>query len=242
MCAYEPIAAGVRESAPSHATEPRQEFSPRFLSAMAEFVRAVNQGRSEPICSGYMGLRSLAGGVPLRQVFQAIDEAVGGKAGKVIVAAFGRRRCFMCGDGTRPCATCHGTGLVERFRCPNCEGLGVEACPFCLGSGWYANEDMPAEIRDPAHQYRLQRISKDLDCLAEIPLAKAIASARKATPEKRRQWATSLMRLYGKLTVLTRHETDGDALIQRCRQGIEHIEQILQALRPPTPPAETKAG
>jgi len=205
---------------------------------MAEFVQAVRKGRSEAICSSYMALRSLRGQMPFRQLLAAIDEAAGESAGAKIVAAFGRRRCFMCTDGTAPCGTCGGTGMVDRFRCPNCEGLGVEPCPFCLGSSWYAYEDMPPEIRDPARQYRFRHVRKELDRLAAVPLPKAIASARKATPEKRRQWAPSLMRLYGKLNVLTRHESNGDAFIQRCRQGMANIEQILDALRPPNRPAQ----
>ncbi|MHC4715857.1 MAG: DnaJ-like cysteine-rich domain-containing protein [Planctomycetota bacterium] len=238
MCAHEPVAAGVREPVARPPAQPHQGYSRKFRSALDSFVRAVADGKSETICSSYMALRSVSGGLPFRQVLAAIDRAIGDNAGNVIVSAFAHRRCFMCGDGTRPCTTCHGGGMVERFRCPNCEGLGVEACPFCLGSGWHAWEDMPEEIRDHARQHRRQRLRKDLDRLAEIPADKATSSARKATTEKRRRWATSLMRLHGKLVVLTRHDSDGEPLTRRCREAIEYIERLLDALRPPNPPVE----
>lgn len=238
MCAHNPIATGVREPADSSPAPTHQVYSDSFRSALAAFVQAAKRGRSEAICSSYMALRDARGQLTFRDVLAATDQAVHANSGSLIVAAFARRRCFMCGDGTHPCETCEGTGMVGRFRCPHCEGLGVEACPFCLGSGWHAWEDMPAEIRDHACQHRRQRIDKDLDRLAAIPADKAISSARKATHEKRQQLASSLMRLQGKLTVLGRHDTGDGPFAQRCREGLARVQRILEALRPPSPPVE----
>ena len=236
MCAHNPIATGVREPADSSPAPTHQVYSDSFRSALAAFVRAAKHGRDEAICSSYMALRDARGELPLRDVLATIDQAVHANAAGLIIAAFSRRRCFMCGNGTHPCATCEGTGTVGRFRCPNCEGLGVETCPFCMGSGWYAWEDMPAEIRDHACHHRHQRIDKDLDRLAAIPAHKAISSARKATDKKRQQLASSLMGLQGKLTVLGRHDTGKGPFAQRCREGLAYVQRILEALRPPSPP------
>ena len=212
----------------------------RFELGLSKLGEALSTRKTEPICAAYLTLRRLGHGSGVHALLDRIDQTLGREARGLILSAFSRRRCFMCDRGTSPCHTCAGAGLVDRFRCPNCEGLGVEACMFCLGSGWSPLEDMPEELRPGVRKLRTAQLRKDIERLTALPMGKALASARQAAPEKRRELATWLLRALGRLNVLTRHRVADEAPLSLpgADEAARRAEQLLEALRESVPTQE----
>ena len=234
MCAIESNLSEARRGDPAGGTEaPKRHFE----LALAELADALVAGKTEPICAAYLTLRRLEHGIEPGALLGRIERALGDQAPAAILSAFSRRHCFMCDRGTNPCHTCEGTGLVDRFRCPNCEGLGVEACMFCLSSGWSPLEDMPEELRPAVRRLRTAQLRKELDRLAALPMDRALASARKAGPEKRRDLARWLLRLLGRVNVLGNRQAERGPL-PGAEEATRRANQLLGALRESVPTQE----
>ena len=79
-----------------------------------------------------------------------------------------------------------------------------------------------------------------VDIVEGVPMGKALASARQAAPEKRRELATWLLRALGRLNVLSRHRVAGEAPLSLpgADEAARRAEQLLEALRGSVPTQE----
>jgi len=195
---------------------------------MRQLGQAVAAKKVEPICIGYLVGRRAGRGMDPDRLLAAVDRALGPNARALIVSAFAHRRCFMCRGGLTACATCRGTGRAGEFACTNCDGLGVRPCQMCLGSDWSPVEDMPPELRAGVVARRVAHVTDHLDRLGKLPAPEA---AGRSAPSRRRELTVKLLRLQGRLTVLTGQGAGDEAFIRRCRETSEHVDALLAALR-----------
>ena len=202
-----------------------------FGRALRDLAGALSHRQVEEICTSYLGLREQVDGMSLAELLGQVEREAGDQAMGLIVSAFSHRRCYMCKDGTVPCKTCDGTGSVDRFSCPQCDGLGVEPCSFCLGSSWTDRDAVPVEIRQAVLKHHVARVEKNLARLARLS-PEALTSAAKLPPGKRTEVVTWLFRLQGRLVDLARSVKDNGSE-KAARYGImaAKIEKLLEALR-----------
>ena len=205
---------------------------PGFEKALSELAQAITQRRVEAICVAYLLLRRAASGMSVREMLDAADRAAGGDARLAIVSAFSQRRCFMCRTGSSRCKNCDGAGVAEAAVCPQCEGLGVEACDFCRGGAWSDLDEVPPELRSAAARWRLVRVEKDLGRLGRLPPPTRVRRMH-VTPQERRELSAWLIRLRGRLALASGIEADnGKQRADRLAAAAEKIEQLLDAIRP----------
>jgi hypothetical protein len=130
---------------------------------------------------------------------------------------------------------------VDRFPCPQCDGLGIEACSFCLGSGWTDRNEIPEEFRPAVLKRQAHHVEKDIDRLVQSG-RKILASAEQMTQEDRNRLAAWLIRLQARLTDLARHvKEDGDERAVRYGALAGRIDTILDTLRRKQAPPEANA-
>jgi hypothetical protein len=143
----------------------------------------------------------------------------------------------MCEDGTMPCRTCDGSGSLDRFPCPSCQGLGVEACAFCQGTGWNDRQETPEELRRAVLLRQVRHVEKDLSRLATVCNGRTMAGARRMPVENRREIAGWLIRLQAR-TADVAASLDGMEPQQVARFGAAAaaIGKVLDILRPRAAP------
>ena len=221
------------------------QASPEFRRALKAFAEAVSTRKVELICSAYLALRRSARGMSVTQLLDAADAATAGQARAAALSAFSHRRCFMCEDGTSACGTCNATGLAGGFPCPQCDGLGMEPCPFCRGSAWSDRDQVPPEFRQAVLNRHLARVQKDAARLRGLLQTGAFASATRLPAERRRELIAWLIRLQGRLRDLAgASKGNGENRTARFAALAARIDEILQKMRPPTPspPAKPKTA
>ncbi len=233
MSASEPIVRGASapEAGGSDAEPPEQPTS--FEAALDRLAQAVARRKAEPICIAYLLLRRAGRGMSVRKVLDAADKATGGKARGVIVSAYTQRRCYMCRDGSSRCKTCQGTGAAEGKPCPQCDGLGVEPCDFCMGAAWSDLDQVPPELRPAVAHRRLAHVEKELRRLSRLPGPEQLRSMQ-INPDQRSRLATWLMRLRGRLVIPAGVEGgNGRQRAEQFAAAIETVGRLLDAIRPP---------
>ena len=212
-----------------------------FDEAMKNLVEAVSERKVEPIRIAYLALRSANGKIPTSEILECVDRSVTSKSGSIremIVSAFSHGHCVMCDDGVTPCRTCNGSGTVNDYICPDCDGLGIEVCMFCAGTGWSDHHDIPAEIRPDAVLRRIKHVKKDLAILDKVSEADILASAEKLDPHQRRELASRLIRLQAKLTRMAGVEVGNDTEhVARFHVAASRIKRFLEAIRSQHPQA-----
>ncbi len=238
MCAQLPNVS----DAPSTHNSYENGNSGGFDEALKNLAEAIAERKVEPICTAYLALRHVAGKTPLIEILKQVDRTVSSKSGSalaMIISAFSHRQCVMCSSGAAPCRTCSGSGTSEGFECPTCDGLGVETCSFCAGTGWSDRHDIPDEIRPAAVNRRIKHAKKELARLDRISEADIPASVKQLQPQQQSELASSLLRLQARLTSLAGVEVGNDAEhIARFRVGAERIRRFLEVLRAKHPQAQ----
>ena len=202
-----------------------------FDKALAELTNAIAARKVEPICTSYLRLRTLAGGMKLEEMFNRIRQAAGDKALEVIVSAFSHRRCFMCDDGVMPCQACQGQGLTDGEPCLSCDGQGVEVCSFCLGTGWSDYNQIPKELRKAVLHRRIRHVEKDLARLVRTVSGKSLDSINKLSKDERKDIIVWLIRLQARLRELAELGKDKDRRADKFGIAAGQIERILKRLR-----------
>ena len=199
--------------------------------ALRNLVEAIAQRQIEGICTSYLALRQQANGMAVEELLDHLERQAGGEATGLVVSAFSHRHCFMCKDGTTGCQTCDGTGMVDRFPCPQCEGLSLEPCSFCLGSAWTDGDEIPAEFRRAALKNHAARVEKDIARLAKLA-PESWASAQHLAPEKKAEVVSWLLRLQGRLAELARSARgNGHDSAARYRAIADRVGRLLESLR-----------
>jgi hypothetical protein len=206
-----------------------------FEAALEELGEAVAARKCEAICIAYLVLRRAGRGMPPREILDAADRAAGESARRTIISAFGRRRCYMCEGGTVRCPTCQGEGVSDGLLCPQCDGLGVERCDFCMGTGLSDLDAVPEELRPAVARRRAGHVDYDLAKLDKLPEPEALRRIQ-GTAGQRRDLASWLMRLRGRLThTAARGGNNGDGRARRLAEAVVRIDLLLEAVRPPYP-------
>lgn len=239
MSAGDPERSGLRPPGTSDRRAPGHGRRAEFAAALRDLAQAVAAHEVEPICTAYLELRRAGRGLRPEQILDAASRVNGQSGSDLIVSAFAHRRCFMCEDGTVPCGTCEGTGVVSGRPCPSCDGQGVDVCSFCMGLGWTDAEDVPMEVRRQVSRRRADSLTRDADRLSELPLTEALASARKADARQRRKLTPWLLRLQARLDKAA-GESNGNGFAATCRALCDRTEKILEALRPARPEPAAK--
>lgn len=210
-----------------------------FAADLAELKQALQARRVDPVCMAYMAVRRHAAGAGLIAVLRQVEAALGPPTLPAIVSAFSHRRCFMCQDGTSPCPTCKGTGMIDRFNCPACDGLGAEPCTFCLGTGWNDRAQVPPELKKFVHARQIAHVEKDIQSLPR--LTHQLRQLGPAVPaEVRRKTAAWLFRLQGRLANLAATEP-GSELAGRYGPLAAECGGLIEGLRSHTPSAGDSA-
>lgn len=218
---------------PQASSAPAGRRPAEFEAALRELAQALAERKVEPICTAYLELRQSGRGMPPKEILEEASRVDGQAGADLIVSAFSRRRCFMCEDGTIQCSTCEGSGVVNGRPCPGCDGQGVEVCPFCMGSGWSDEDQIPGEIRRQALRRRTAHLVRDVKKLAKLPLAQAVELAGGASAQQRRELTGWLLRLQARLARAAGQESgNGDKFAAACRTMSDRITKILEALRP----------
>ncbi len=233
MSVSKPVARGATSDPAPAGREP-------FEAALGNLVAAIARRKIEPICVAYMEFRRSAGPRAVKHLLARLNQSVG-RLGLVLVAqAFSRRRCYMCDAGSGRCRSCDGTGSDQGRPCFQCDGLGVERCDFCMGSGLADIDSAPEEFRAEAAELRLERLEKELAKLEHIPRAKVL-HLKRFTANNRGELASWLIRLRGRLATPTGLASgNGHEHAERLAEAGERIDRLLEALRPDVPEPMTK--
>lgn len=233
MCAHGPVAAGT--SSPHQEREGESASVPPSAvgQALAEVGRALAGRKVELICTAYLALRRSGRGTNLKELLTCVERVHGPKALAMIISAFSHRRCLMCEEGVAACQTCDGTGTVDRFSCPSCDGLGILPCTFCLGAGWSSPDEIPDEFSKGVLRRRVSHLAKSIRRLAKLPGPDKLAAPGALPLEKRKQLVAWLVRLQARLNSLAAApvETWGDHT-SRYGELAGRIDGILEAIRP----------
>ncbi len=213
-----------------------------FDEAMKNLVEAIAERKVEPIRIAYLGLRSANGKVPTREILDSVGQSITAKSGSVwemIVSAFSHGHCVMCNNGVSPCRTCQGSGMVNDYICPDCDGLGIEVCMFCVGTGWSDLHDIPAEIRPDAVLRRIKHVKKDLAILDKISEADMLASIGKLDQHQQRELVPRLIRLQARLTRMAGVEVGNNTEhVARFGAAASRIKHLIEAIRAQHPQAD----
>ncbi|MCK4626052.1 MAG: hypothetical protein KAV00_12120 [Phycisphaerae bacterium] len=206
-----------------------------FDEAMKNLAEAITERKVEPIRIAYLALRSANGKMPTHEIIECAVRSITSKSASVremIVSAFSHGHCVMCNDGVSPCRTCDGSGTANDYICPDCDGLGIETCLFCMGTGWCDFHDMPVEIRPDAVLRRIKHVKKDLAILEKISETDMQASIEKLKPEQRRELASNLMRLQARLTRMSGVEVGNHTEhVARFHAAASRIKHLIEAIR-----------
>jgi hypothetical protein len=217
-----------------HAVVQRPSQHDALDKALAELGEAIAHGRAQHVCSALQALRAAARQTPLDELFDLADRALGVSTRPAVVAAYSRRGCFMCTDGSLPCDQCDGTGQAEQGRdCPHCDGTGTTLCGFCNGTSWADRETVPTKLRQAVLDRQLQHVRRQLRKLNETLPQTGMDECRQWTREQRRQLLGWLRRLQARARDLGETEAPHDQR-QRAylREQADKIEQCMKALQP----------
>lgn len=205
------------------------QTNPQLEQELEELGRALASRQVEAICGGYLAVRRLVSGGTARELLDRINQQLGPTSETAIVAAFGHRHCFMCEDGAVDCPSCRGTGLVDGYLCPHCDGLGLETCTFCSGTGWSDKAEIPEEIRRMAVAKRVTHVLHEMERLEKITPDQAKLASDLASGQRRhlQGW---LLRIQARSTNLL--TVINGEIGSRLRQGSEKSSSLLAAMRP----------
>ncbi len=235
MSVSESVPRGASTRLPTSRREPSE-------AALGDLVAAIMRRKIEPICVAYTAFRREVGRRKLKEILRRLDRSVGRTGLALVAMAFSRRRCYMCSHGVNPCGPCGQSGRDEGGPCLQCDGLGVEPCEFCMGSGLADIESVPEEFRQQAGEQRLDRLEKEVPKLNRLPRPGSMHQAE-VSAEVRSELAGWLIRLRGRLRAPTGIESDnGQARAERLAIAAQQADALLEALRPDDPPAEAEDG
>ena len=208
----------------------------QLARALTELGRAIANGRhSETVCAGYQGLRAAAGHMHMsaEELFRIADRALGLSTKEEVVTAHARRWCFMCAKGTVPCDSCGGLGrTADEGKCAACNGMGVNLCSFCNGTGWADRQTIPAEIKKEVLQKQLRAVKEGLKVLKEKEKYFTPEAVAALNEPARRRISAWLMRLQVRLRDLAGSDTvaDENDKLQMFHEA-ERIDSCLELLR-----------
>lgn len=174
----------------------------RIEKALANLRQAARRKRVEPICNTYHELRDACEGMSGRDMLLLASKALGKTATKLLVSAFSHRFCFMCKDGVVQCDRCKGSGLidVEAGRiCTRCNGIGVVACGFCMGTGWSDRSSFPPELLEAVIHRQLAHTQKELKNVVGIVSALNEEKIAKLPDDMRKTFTSRLIQLQARL-------------------------------------------
>ncbi|MBI5724140.1 MAG: hypothetical protein HZA50_09300 [Planctomycetes bacterium] len=175
--------------------------------ALNELRMAIAELRPDGICAAYEKLQKVAQAADFKDPLKLIEQALGVSGRDVVVSAYTFRHCIMCADGTVPCPQCEGTGQIEEGRkCGRCDGLGLEPCDLCMGTGWGDINTIPHEIRAYVLRRQLAQVQADLNQLGKGLEKLTDQSLKELQQAKRVKVATWLMKLQARLSELARTE------------------------------------
>ena len=233
MCAHGPITADKSPRVEEQESHEASGLPRHFEEALKELGSAIASKKVEPICTSYLALRRAGHAMPLHEFVSHIESAHGRTAQAVVISAFSHRKCFMCEDGGTVCQTCHGSGQVDRFMCPQCDGLGLQPCTFCLGTSWNDPNEVPGELRKGVFRRQVAHVEKDAARLSKLPDVSKLKSAGSFSPAKRGQIVSWLVRLRARLNSLTGSPVDSEANRAVRYEALgRRIGGILEALVP----------
>ena len=142
----------------------------------------------------------------------------------------------MCDRGVNPCRSCGGSVASDDGQtCLQCDGLGVEACDFCGGSGLADAMTVPEEVRREAGLLRLERLDRRIHQLFRMPLPDEIARTR-FHDGQRAEMASWLIRVLGRVADLT-PLAEGNGHRERFESARRRARAMLEALRIDAPAA-----
>ena len=192
---------------PTPSTQPPGQPNPELAAALAEFQQAVAGKKAGHICAAYQLLRKAGAGMKLQDLLRLADQALGQPALNLIVSAFSHYHCFMCNGGTMRCDQCHGSGFIDDNRpCPICDGLGLDECEFCRGTGWADRDVIPTELRRGVLTRQFQHVREDVQHLVKTFMGMTTKDIANLDPAHRRELAAWLLRLRGRLNDLLKQE------------------------------------
>lgn len=200
-----------------------------FSQAMDQLRQAVESHKVESLCTSYMLLRRAASGMSQLELLKAVQGSLGDPALSAVVSAFAHRQCFMCQDGASVCQTCKGSGTVDRFSCPACDGLTVESCTFCMGTAWNDRGEVPAELRKLVTNRQKLHLEKDIQALPRIT-QQLRQVGESISQHNKQQVASWLYRIQARLTNLAGEEK-GTQTAARYAQLAAQVESLLEQLR-----------
>jgi hypothetical protein len=222
MSVSKPELRGSSQRSPVGRREP-------FESALGNFVAAIARRKIEPICVSYVALRRASGKRSTRELLDRLETSVGREGLALLISAFSHRRCYMCARGVNPCRTCEGSGRsADGGACLQCDGLAVEACDFCGGSGLSDAAVIPEEFRLRACEQRLARVDRQIHQLFRMPLPAEVRNAR-LDPAQRAELAGWLIRILGRVADLTAL-TSGNGHTERFESATRRARAMLEAI------------
>ena len=83
--------------------------------------------------------------------------------------------------------------------CYNCQGLGVEACGFCRGSGWPERDSVPPELRRAVLERQFRHVHDELGKMQKALDMLKMPTIRQLDQDSRRALGTRLTRLEARL-------------------------------------------
>ena len=219
---------------PDRTSHPQVADPTHLEKVLSDLRRAAKQKEPEPLCNAYQALRDAAAAMRMKieECLRLADEALGRPAGDVIIAAYTRRSCFMCEDGTAPCAACGSSGLIEQDRaCMHCDGIGLTPCGFCGGTGWAARSTCPPELATAVLRRQRSAARREVKRLGATAAKLTPQKMRKLPQDLRRSLGGWLIRLQARLSDLAQAEVVDDD--QRAYLGsvADKIDACLDLLR-----------
>jgi hypothetical protein len=227
------------------AAEPeRPQYLPEgILRMLNELREAIAGGKVDLVCSTYLALREVTGVGRAEELLRQTDGPDQPPAHEAVIASFSFRPCYMCSDGVLACTTCNGSGMVDRFSCPQCNGLGVDSCQFCLGTGWTDSDDVPEELRHDIVRRRMRHIVKSAAKLGKLT-ERDLRGAKRLTEAQKRELAAWLLRIQARLAKLPDEDLtdshpeamDLNGSASHSRRALaQRIERLLKELTPGKP-------
>jgi len=207
----------------------------RVEAALIELKAAVGSRDVEKICGAYAVVRKRLAGSKVRDMFERVEQTLGPEARRILISSYSHRQCFMCDAGMVACDQCDGTGKLNDRICGSCDGLGIQLCTFCRGTGWADPSTIPGELARSVHEKQFRYVQGELARFKNEVHITPEAFA-KADPDLRRKVGSWLMRLEARLADLEEQAKQANNLSNQTAfgQAVNEVDHLLQTLLRPT--------
>ena len=174
-----------------------------IATALSTLRNAASKDDPELICQAFEILRVAGGNITVNEALRLAGKVLGESATKIIVTAYAGRKCFMCANGTVQCRSCGGAGQIdEARRCASCDGLGLDSCRFCRGTGWADGEGTPQALKQAVTKRQLAAARKELDRLAKAFSGVSAKAIKKLSPQHTASLVAKMLQLHGQVSDL----------------------------------------